>query len=113
MSTIAIALEATRKHRCRRNRDVVEEAEAHRTIGFSVMSWRTYQRKRGLSLRNRVLGRLYGRPCSEQRDIVRIRRRECIGIEHDRLTRRLTAIRWTCAAVWTRRSSSTWLAAVP
>ena len=78
-------LEPTREHRGRRNRDIVEEAETHRTIGFSVMSRRTQERECGLSFGDRVLGGLYGCSCGEQRDLVRVWRRERVGIEHDRL----------------------------
>ena len=82
------ALETAGEHRGRSDGDVVEEAEAHRSIGLGVMPRWTHQRECGLALRNCVLRRLNRRAGRKPGDVVRIRRRERVGIEHQRLTGR-------------------------
>ncbi len=82
------ALETAGEHRGGRDGDVVEEAEAHRPIRFGVVPRWTHERERGLALGDRVLRRLNRRARREPSDFVRVRRRERVGVEHHRLTRR-------------------------
>ena len=82
MSTIGHAIDAVGAQRGRRDRDVVEQAEPHRPVGLGVMARRPDQRQRRLAGLERVTRRVDRRAGRQQRDLVRLRARERIGIEH-------------------------------
>ena len=91
-------LEAACQHAGRRNRDIVEKTEAHRSIGFSVVSRRMHQSECRLSLGDGVFGRLYHCARGEQRDVERLGRRERVRSNMTALPA-VDTIRSTCRVV--------------
>ena len=72
------------------NRDVVEQAEAHRAVPFRVVARRPHQRhRRQMRRADHPLDGVDARARREQRDLVRFRRRVGVGIERRRAARRL------------------------
>ena len=79
--------------RRRGNRDVVEEAEAHRAVRLGMVPRRAHERERWLAVRECMARCLNRGARREQRDGLRPGARERVGVQHDRASRcRLDAI---------------------
>ena len=75
-------LEAARDRMRRGNGHVVVETEAHGAIALRVVTRRPHERKCGVAVLERICDSRY-----ELRDFRRLRRGECVRIEHHRTPR--------------------------
>ena len=81
-------LETAGEHRGSGDGDVVEQAEAHRAMRLQRGGLADARAQRQARARHRVLRRLNRRARGKPSDVVGVRRRERVRVEHDRLTRR-------------------------